>query len=66
MHIDRRRAFESADYDGWRVALRPFVAAPCRCDRPIWWRDELGTRCAKCGRRRGARPVGQVEAGAGY
>jgi hypothetical protein len=41
MHIDRRRAFESADYDGWRIGLKPIISPPCRCERPAWRRDEL-------------------------
>jgi hypothetical protein len=61
MHIDRRRAFESADYDGWRIGLKPIISPPCRCERPAWWRDELGTRCVKCGRRRGARPAREAQ-----
>jgi hypothetical protein len=55
MHIDRCRAFETADYDGWRIGLRPIVSSPCRCEPPVWWRDEFGIRCAKCGRRRRLR-----------
>ena len=45
MHIDRRRAFESADYDGWMIGVAPVVSRPCACEAPAWWRDELGTRC---------------------
>jgi hypothetical protein len=55
MHVHQRRAFESADYGGWRIGLRPIVSPPCRCERPVWWRDEFGIRCAKCGQRRRSR-----------
>jgi hypothetical protein len=54
MHINRGRAFESADYDGWMIGVAPVVSRPCACEAPAWWRDELGTRCVKCGRRRRA------------
>jgi hypothetical protein len=67
MHPHVRHAFESPDYEGWWIGEKPIVSAPCRCDRPTYVRDvALGIQCAKCGRRRGARPVGQVEADAGY
>ena len=26
MHVHQRRAFESADYDGWRIGLHPIVS----------------------------------------
>jgi hypothetical protein len=48
----RLEQLQAAGYDGWRAAVAPFPSPPCRCDRPVWWRDELGTRCVKCGRRR--------------
>jgi hypothetical protein len=57
MRIARRRAFESADYDGWRIGLRPIVSPRARCDRPASWRDELGIRCANCGRRPGGSVI---------
>jgi hypothetical protein len=46
-----RRAFENPDYDGWRIGIEPIVSPPCRCDRPHYLRDEVGTRCVLCGRR---------------
>jgi hypothetical protein len=55
MHVHQRRTFEKADYAGWRIGLRPIVSPPCRCEGPVWWRDEVAVRCAKCGRRRPLR-----------
>ena len=46
-----RRAFELPGYDGWKIGDEPVVSPPCRCDRPTYLCDELGTRCVKCGRR---------------
>jgi hypothetical protein len=53
MHVHQRRIFEKADYDGWRIGVRPIIADPCRCEHPTWYRDvPLGVQCVKCGRRR--------------
>jgi hypothetical protein len=38
--------------ESWRIADRPMVASPCRCESPAYFRDvQLGAVCVFCGRR---------------
>jgi hypothetical protein len=39
----------------WSIGPKPIIPAPCRCERPHYFRDELGVRCVICARRRRLR-----------
>jgi hypothetical protein len=39
----------------WRIGPRPILPAPCTCEHPHYFRDEVGVRCLLCAKRRALR-----------
>ena len=38
-----------ASSESWRIGDRPMVASPCRCESPVWERDEVGSGAYQLG-----------------